>query len=235
MKNILICLTILIGGEAFTQTIKKEKLSRVDSIVRSKKISTRDLEVLADTLLASFPTDSEKVRAMYFWITENIAYDYDKIQNTVQNQRGQLPEGMDEDLWEYKLVYNVVAKRKGVCADYTRLFQYLCEYYKIPCESITGYGYMGPAITKFLFVTGPESDHAWNAVMINRKWYLIDVTWGSGNKLDNGKRTKGVRTDDYYLTPPEKFILDHHPDDDQWQLLPQPYDPKGWVKLVTGG
>jgi transglutaminase/protease-like cytokinesis protein 3 len=223
-----------IVSESVGQTPTSKPLSRVDSIVKSKKITTRDLEVLADTLLSSFPSDSEKVRAIYFWIAENIAYDHDKIQNTVQNQRGSLPEGMDQDQWEYKQVYNVVAKRKGVCADYTRLFQYLCEYYKIPCEYVTGYGYMGAGITKFLFLTGPESNHAWNAVMINKKWYLVDVTWASGNSLDNGKRTKGQRNDHYYLCPPEQFIKDHHPDDPRWQLLSQPLDPKEWVKQATG-
>ena len=48
--------------------------------------------------------------------------------------------------------------------------------------------------------TPPESDHEWNAVEINDKWCLIDITWDPGSK------------NEYYLCiPPKCFVRNHLP------------------------
>jgi transglutaminase/protease-like cytokinesis protein 3 len=227
-KNIYFLLFILpLLSEA--QKPKDEKLSRVDSMVKAMRITTHDLEVLSDTLFVPFHTDSEKVRAIFYWMAENIAYDYDKYQAHGSNPSAPLPEGMNEDDFEYKLVSDIVKKRKAICGEYSMLFKYMCDAAHIKCEYITGYG-KTCCLTKLLFLTGAESNHSWNAVMINGKWYLLDVTWAATCMINNGKREWSARNDFYYLCPPEKFIKDHHPDEDQWQLLAVPLTAKEWVK-----
>jgi transglutaminase/protease-like cytokinesis protein 3 len=67
-------------------------------------------------------------------------------------------------------------------------------------------------------VTG--EGHAWNAVRLDGRWYLIDVTWDSGF-LDGSAFTKKYRSD-YLFTLPEAFGIDHFPDDERWQLVPKP-------------
>jgi transglutaminase/protease-like cytokinesis protein 3 len=47
--------------------------------------------------------------------------------------------------------------------------------------------------------------HAWNAVCIDRKWYLIDVTWGER----------------FYLKSPAYFYSDHFPKQNRWTLFPE--------------
>lgn len=227
-KFLAVFLCMLVSYSVDSQTYWCAKPGRIDSLVKAMRITTHDLEVLSDTLFVPFNTDSEKVRAIYCWMTQNIAYDWDKYQHCQSNP---LPEGMDEEKWEYKQVCDIVKKRKGVCGDYANLFEYLCESAHVRCAYITGYG-KGP-LTKFLFATGPESNHAWNAVLINNKWYLMDVTWAAGTIIDNGKKIAAPRNDKYYLCSPEVFIKDHHPDLDEWQLLPKPLDPKEWVKQAT--
>ncbi|MEZ0369363.1 MAG: hypothetical protein ACAI44_09790, partial [Candidatus Sericytochromatia bacterium] len=60
------------------------------------------------------------------------------------------------------------------------------------------------------------SSHAWNAVQIGGKWYLLDATWGAGY-VENLKFTRRY-TSAYLLTPPEIFSIDHLPEEDKWQL-----------------
>jgi hypothetical protein len=66
-----------------------------------------------------------------------------------------------------------------------------------------------------------RSNHAWNAVLIDSMWQLLDVTWASGYMTYADQFVK--RYDEYYfLTPPEKFIVHHYPDDLRWTLLDRP-------------
>jgi transglutaminase/protease-like cytokinesis protein 3 len=73
------------------------------------------------------------------------------------------------------------------------------------------------------------SNHAWNAVQINKKWYLLDCTFASGYIDLNKVKFVKHRNDVYYLTPPRIFILDHHPSDSKWQLLDKPLDINSFI------
>ena len=62
--------------------------------------------------------------------------------------------------------------------------------------------------------------HAWNAIEILKKWYLIDPTWNSGHAMDRYQSLPHIA--DYLLTPPEVFGLDHFPSRPKWQLREKP-------------
>ena len=72
--------------------------------------------------------------------------------------------------------------------------------------------------------------HAWNAVKLDDKWQLMDVTWASGG-LDVRSK-KYVRDFDagWFLTPPQRFLLSHWPDDARWTLGETRPDKKEFVK-----
>ena len=54
------------------------------------------------------------------------------------------------------------------------------------------------------------SNHAYSAIKLDNKWYLLDVTWGAG-KIEDKKFIK--KYDEFYFcTDPELFILNHFPD-----------------------
>jgi hypothetical protein len=67
-------------------------------------------------------------------------------------------------------------------------------------------------------VTKP--DHAWNAVRLEDKWWLIDTTWGAG-KVD-GRQFRKDPTDYYFMIPPERLAFTHLAERDQWQLRTPP-------------
>ena len=107
----------------------------------------------------------------------------------------------------------MIATKKGVCEDYSRLFKTLCYYAGIDCEVIKGRGrYWDDEVSG-------GTNHAWNAVMIGNKWHLLDVTWAAGICDDSVKAFMKSYNDFYFLTPPGAFINTHFPDDAKWILL----------------
>jgi transglutaminase/protease-like cytokinesis protein 3 len=55
--------------------------------------------------------------------------------------------------------------------------------------------------------------HAWNVVLLNGNYYLLDATWGSES---------AELAQNYFLRGPSVFLQNHLPDDPIWQLSTQP-------------
>ena len=162
------------------------------------------LDSLALYLTKPAKNDEERARAIYRWITANVEYDVEGSMAGVC--RGRSPE-------------EVLKEKKGVCSDYSALFQRLCDLSGIEAVVIRGYGKgygysVGPKIPK-------SSNHAWNAVKIEGQWHLVDSTWGAGH-LDPKEGFVQRFEEFYFLTPPEYLVWTHFPEDQSWQLLDAP-------------
>jgi len=227
MKNILILFVIIMGGNIYGQNDTPARKSHVDSIVSTMNLkSERDPAELAFAITDTFNTDSEKVRAIFYWITQNIAYDYAGF----LSGKNMTYYGNDVGNYYYKRICHTIAIKKGICEDYALLFQFMCKTIKINCEKITGYVLTSkpPALFKYS-LSDNTTNHAWNAVMINKKWYLIDVTWASGYVNQSKKRFVRKLNEFYYLTPPKDLIINHYPLEPKWQLLNAPYNMKSFI------
>ncbi len=110
--------------------------------------------------------DIEKIAAIFRYITENIAYDYDLAASV---QSGYLPEPD-----------SLLSKKKGICFDYASLFAAMCRSQGIPTRLVIGYA-------------DPDIYHAWNEVyttetgwitpelLLDEKGYnLVDATFYAG-------------------------------------------------------
>jgi hypothetical protein len=99
----------------------------------------------------------------------------------------------------------------------------------IPVKKVSGFskGYGYSPSKQFTLYT--RTDHAWNAVQLEGKWYLLDSTWGAGHHDRKSNMFKKKFDDFYFLTDPKQFVSDHFPymDDNlkesqKWQLLSKP-------------
>ncbi|MEP6513410.1 MAG: transglutaminase domain-containing protein, partial [Parafilimonas sp.] len=175
-------------------------------------------EILAYRLTATHSAELEKVKAIFNWITENIDY---AVRSYNSNRYALIYDDEDDDtssIFETldQRVAKLVLKRKtAVCDGYARLFKTVCGYAGIKSEVITGYARTGTA-RQF------RCNHKWNAVLIDCKWYLLDVTWASGYLNFSGNEFIRDYNGSYFLTPPQHFIYDHYPEDLQWTLLDNP-------------
>ena len=191
-----------------TVDLKKFDYHRADSIALNfPKKKYKTVSDVAKILAQDLSTEHEKFRAIFRWITDNIEYN-----KTAQNV-------VDAD--------KVVRKNKAVCQGFSNLLKEMCAAVNIPCESITGF-----TKTEIADINRPlkKTDHAWNSVNLYGKWYLVDVTWATSKmNVINHKFMKEF--DDYYfLTPPEKFILDHYPKEKRFQFLDKPVKKSVYMK-----
>ncbi len=189
-----------------------------------KQAVENDPANLALRITASCTTELQKVKAIFYWITENIAYRtaLPFARRKIKDKGWPVfPEENDtaalKPLTE-RMAEKVLQDRVAVCEGYARLFQSLCDHAGIRAEIITGYARSGPHEARARF----RSNHSWNAVNIDGRWHLLDVTWASGYiAMPSGQFVRHY--DDYYfLTPPEKFSRHHYPDDIRWTLLQDP-------------
>lgn len=160
---------------------------------------TINIETLTSYLKKNAKTKTEITARIYFWIVENIKYDWDAFLNNKQIDVSAI---------------STLENRKSVCAGYANLFKAICDNAKIKCAVVRGYakgfGYNGEKLT--------QPNHAWNAVKIYDKWELVDVTWGRGLILTNDGEIEYWNSR-YFLDDPNDFILEHFPEDDVWQLF----------------
>ena len=73
-----------------------------------------------------------------------------------------------------------------------------------------------------------STDHEYNIIKLDNKYYPIDCTWGSGT-VEGNKFTKNIN-EFYFLTDPELLINTHFPANDKWQLTKKKYTLQEFLK-----
>ncbi len=180
-----------------TSNIHKEQLEVIEN----------DVVALARYLTDSVESDLEKVTNIYEWLIKNISYDHQAYRNG--NKRINRSNA------------DILERKEAICWGYSTLFKAMCDEVNIPCEVISGYG--KTAFGKVPKLKSPN--HAWNAVKIDTTWYLLDATWDSGT-IGNVSLFEQKYGQNYFLTSPKYFIVNHLPADPDWQLLDCPISPE---------
>ncbi|MEM7103201.1 MAG: transglutaminase domain-containing protein [Bacteroidota bacterium] len=226
-----ICL-LLIGTTVSAQEINDPNdptqmdYTEVDRYVKSLSgASFLHVRDLVNKLTANFDTEAEKTRALFVWLTHNVSYDCG-----AEDKSEQL-KGKDRKKWkEWKterdkdFLPRVFKERKGAFNDFAFFFKDMCDSAGVTVRLIPGYGRNDE--TRIGKRPPRRPNHAWNAVRLNENWYLLDPTWAAGTtdctaKTDRFEKKFG---DHYYLTPPIRFIKDHLPEQEGWQLIDDAYD-----------
>ena len=174
---------------------------------------------LARFIATNFSTQMEKVRAVYAWITNHIAY------NTSIYRPGKVVAKYPLDPMDTAMVWpsgdemvarKVMLRKEAVCDGYSRLFKIVCGYLGLEAVVVHGYGRTtGTGSQKF------RTNHTWNAVRIDSAWHVVDVTWAAGY-INFRDEFVPAQNDYYFLTRPDQFIQDHYPEELRWSLLAQP-------------
>jgi transglutaminase/protease-like cytokinesis protein 3 len=191
----------------FSQSLAELKAfdySKADSIVlHFPKKKYKTATEIAAALTEDLKKEQEKFRAVFRWITDNIEYNK-SAQNVIETDK-------------------VVRKNKAVCQGFSNLLKEMCNEVNIPCEVIAGYT---KTEAKDINKTLKKTDHAWNCVQLYGIWYLVDVTWATSKYNVVTRKYMKEFDEHYYLTPPQKFILDHYPKDKKYQFLEKPIKKK---------
>ena len=219
---LIILISFLHVAVLFSQKTADEKLfshakNAPDSVERS-------FHALAEYLKAPAQNDREIAETIFYWVAINIAYYNDPAYEMAY------PDNIEET--------TLLTKKSG-CEGTARLYYKLCTAAGVECVIIfgTAKGYNFES-------AGSQSNHGWNAVHLDGKWELVDATWGGGGATEVNGKLVHVRELDlrYLFADPGDFVIDHFPEDRQWQLLDDPiskgeflgdfYDLKRMAKLT---
>lgn len=152
------------------------------------------LPALTEYLTEPATNDREKAYVLFVWLENYLQYD-----NTAKI--------LDRRI--NRSVGDILRRKKGICFDYAILYERLCYFSGLECKRVDGY-----AFTDLKRRSLPETpNHSWNAILIDSMWHLLDPTWGFIE--DEWAHTYKK---DYFLPPPELFILNHLPANPIWQL-----------------
>lgn len=163
--------------------------------------STTTTSRIANYITSNFRSQDEKIRAVYYWVTNNISYD---VANMYQ------PNNMDSPQIK---ISNALKTRKGVCIHYAEVFSEIANKVGVKTYIVGGYTRQFGELSKI--------GHAWNASQVDGKWFLFDATWGAGS-IDGNNKFVEKPNNTYFKRDPERMIATHMPFDYLWQLLSQP-------------
>jgi hypothetical protein len=168
--------------------------SKIDKQAQSVPSDLKTPEEIAAYLTRGLTSPTEKSRAIFYWISHNIKYDSNMLNTS--------PNHFDRK----SILDEVLRTHKGVCQHFAELFNAFCKSVGIQSFVISGY-------TRQDSQLDPLS-HAWNAVLIDSRYYEFDVTWAAA--------ANDELIDQYFLVTPSVFIKTHMPFDPIWQFLNNP-------------
>lgn len=211
----LFFITILVDAQV--SDFKTIDFSNADNVAKiNNGESLQNLPLLAYKLTHKLPTDVEKFRAIYTWVSTNIKGDDNQHRTVTKNRVKYKNDTLALIKWnnEYKKkAFKKLLKRKRtMCTGYAYLIKELAAIANIECKIIDGYGRTVTTNVDTLEM----ANHSWNAVKLNNKWYLCDATWSSGYMQD-GIFIKNYN-DGYFLTEPKLFAKNHFPLLKKWLL-----------------
>ena len=155
-------------------------------------------------------SNKEKCFIVFLWITDNISYDADSF--FAGRKVDVTPEG-------------VFRNGLTVCSGYARLYKDIANFINLEVECVScyakGVGYEpGQRLNK--------TDHEYNVIKLDDKWYPIDSTWGAGH-IEGNKFIKAYN-EFYFLSDPELLIKTHFPENEKWQLTKKKYTLDEFLK-----
>lgn len=215
-RFIIATLFSLLHFVAYTQT-------KVDEIISTYPAKLNSYEELADKIKTDFTTDEDRARAAFAWIAMNVEY---KTKGVNKIQKIRFTYTSEEDLQAQKdqfrkdLALETIKSRKALCEGYATLYQEICGLLNLECVLIPG------TAKRFISEIGKSnlpSNHAWNAVKINGRWQLVDITWAAGSVDFAKMEFLKQYTPAYFDSDPKEFAMKHYPDNQEWLLLDSPF------------
>ncbi|MBC7862328.1 MAG: hypothetical protein IAF38_05085 [Bacteroidia bacterium] len=184
-----------------------------DAMKKIPRANAGSIDGVIEYIKDNASSDRDKAKAVYCWITYNVKYDVKKfLKDKPSNSK-------PEDVFKKKL---------AVCEGISNLYKEMCVKLGLKCEIVDGFS------KGFGYKTGAgftEADHAWNVVMFDGSWHIVDATWGAGEIRKGIFRQKFKRnpSDDYFDQSPKDVILMRAPEIAMWQLLSDPVSLKTFM------
>lgn len=128
----------------------------------------------------------DKILQVHNYLIDNISYDSSGTEAEITHT-----------------LYGALINKVAVCDGYAKAFKYILDNMEISCVEVCGIAQNS---------SGTTESHAWNDVLLDGKWYAIDVTWDDPIIIGgNGKLTNELRYS-YFLRGADTFYGTHQED-----------------------
>ncbi len=128
----------------------------------------------------------DKILQVHNYLIDNIIYD-----------------STNQDMAVSHTLYGALINKTAVCDGYSKAFKYILDKIGISCVEVCGVAQNS---------SGNTESHAWNDVLLDGKWYAVDVTWDDPIIVGgNGKLTNELRYS-YFLKGSDTFFETHEQD-----------------------
>lgn len=139
---LLIFLSVLSLHTTLAQNpdIMPRDFTLLDSVSRSKTYEG-DLKLLVSELTKQCTSETEKARAVFIWVTDNIAYDYEAINKDKRPKPFECNGKNCTDKyakWEEKLLNDVLKTKRAICSGFATLFKKMCDYAGLRTDIVPG-------------------------------------------------------------------------------------------------
>ena len=182
--------------------------AKMDKIPSDLSTST---DRIAKYINENFKSESDKIRAAFYWTASNISYDIENIASI--DFREVSPDK----------IKNTVLSKKGVCIHYAEVFNDIAKKINIKSYIIYGYTKQNGKVDVL--------SHAWCAARIDTIWCFFDPTWCAGY-VDKNKFFKKLNNL-HFKVAPAQFIATHMPFDYLWQFLNYPVTNQEFIDGKT--
>lgn len=158
-------------------------VSTKNDLETHKKI-LNNLQELSDEICHNANNDYDKVKAIAYYVAENIYYNHVAADKCVTADTISLE--------------TVLETNTATCAGYSNLFSALCNMQGIYCVNLRGGTHLNEYISADKLINTPIN-HEWNAVKIDNEWIFVDITWLSNNQYTTHGYIKDTSFDDKYF------------------------------------
>ena len=179
--------------------------AQIDATIQFYPKNFNNVTELSNLITRDFTSEEEKVRAIYGWIINNVAYEPNEYKIFNYSFKNYRERNTKEEETRNKTIERTLQKGIAVCEGYAMLFEKLCEL-----QGIQNYLVRGDIKTNFDDIGRDfKRVHMWNVVYLDGAPYLFDATWGAGKYHE-----KFVKEPSYYWykTDARHFIKTHYPD-----------------------
>ncbi|MBA4240832.1 MAG: hypothetical protein C0448_08895 [Sphingobacteriaceae bacterium] len=176
LKYLVLLFLHLTSSRVISQTTFKIELNYSKSDIHVPRVIAKKPLLLVNYLTKNKIGEKEKFDAIFAWVASNIKYNFSAY---YASSGAGMPR-----------INQILKYRTGICLDYAYLMDSLCKLANITNVTVLGY-----AKDELFDVQDSiySDNHAWNAVKLDNKWFIYDVTWASGET-------------DYKLTKFSQFI-----------------------------
>lgn len=183
-------------------------------IIDPSNISLNDLYNKMRNILKNIINDDmddfTKAKSIYEWLVMNITYDKEVLDISLQNPK-------DVNKYNAFLLEGVFNDGKAVCDGISKAFSALANIEGIKCVRVTGAS------------TTSSENHAWNKILINGVWYIVDATSGGVIMLGD----KEVLTYEFFLISSSTFNKYYIDDNELYSFIETNYDYDSYSNIFV--